>query len=433
LNSLSIPSAEHLSRSTGYGYVQVNPAAEHIQGSQWWTDYQVVSYKLQSKRGTPQQYQNMINTCHAAGVKVIADIVFNHMSGVDSGTGVAGSTFTHYNYPGTYSPQDFHHCGTPGDDIQDFSIPSQVQNCELSNLADLATETENVRGKLITHANEILGLGVDGLRIDAAKHVPVEDLRVILSRLSKQPSYVTQEIYYGGGPGVTPGEYTGLGQVQAFQYAFDLKSAFETSGLASLRGPESKGYSPSDSGPSNTFIANHDTERNGQTLTVNSPNNMYTLAHVWILAHPFGSPTILSSYQFSSVDAGAPNGNSGTCSGNGGANGWYCQHRWVAVSGMVGFRNAVQTTDITNWVSPSSQLVAFGRGSAGFVVINNSDQVWSSTFQTSLPAGTYCNVIDGVKNGASCTGTTITVGPNGSFSYNLDGRKAIAIHINAKL
>ena len=70
LNSIS--SAEHLSRSTGYGYVQVNPAAEHIQGSQWWTDYQVVSYKLQSKRGTPQQYQNMINTCHAAGVKVIA-------------------------------------------------------------------------------------------------------------------------------------------------------------------------------------------------------------------------------------------------------------------------------------------------------------------------------------------------------------------------
>lgn len=59
-------------RSTGYGYVQVNPAAEHIQGSQWWTDYQVVSYKLQSKRGTPQQYQNMINVCHTAGVKVIA-------------------------------------------------------------------------------------------------------------------------------------------------------------------------------------------------------------------------------------------------------------------------------------------------------------------------------------------------------------------------
>ena len=30
----------------GYGYVQVSPPAEHIQGSQWWTSYQPVSYKI---------------------------------------------------------------------------------------------------------------------------------------------------------------------------------------------------------------------------------------------------------------------------------------------------------------------------------------------------------------------------------------------------
>jgi len=417
----------------GYGYVQVNPAAEHIQGGQWWTDYQVVSYKLQSKRGTPQQYQNMVNACHAAGVRVVADIVFNHMSGIDGGYGVAGSSFSHYNYPGIYQPQDFHYCGTSGNQIQDFSNRYQVQNCQLANLADLTTETDYVRGILANHANDLLNLGVDGFRIDAAKHVPVGDLQAIFSRLSRKPSYVTQEIYYGGGGGVTPGEYTVLGQVEAFQYAFDLKSAFETDGLASLRNPESKGYSPSDSGPSNTFIANHDTERNGQTLTVTSANNMYTLAHVWILAHPFGSPTVLSSYQFSDVNSGAPNGNYGTCSGNGGTNGWYCQHRWTAISGMVGFRNAVQITDITNWVSPSSQRVAFGRGNAGFVVINNTDQGWSSTFTTSLPAGKYCNVIDGVKNGGSCTGSVITVGPDGTFSYNVGNRNAVAIHIGAKI
>jgi len=65
-------SVSHAHRSTGYGYVQVNPVSEHIVGSQWWTDYQVVSYKLQSKRGSRDQYQNMVNTCHEAGVKVIA-------------------------------------------------------------------------------------------------------------------------------------------------------------------------------------------------------------------------------------------------------------------------------------------------------------------------------------------------------------------------
>ncbi len=61
------------------------------------------------------------------------------MAGVESGTGVAGSSFTHYNYPGIYQTQDFHHCGlTKGDDIVDYSSRAQVQTCELVNLAEYA-------------------------------------------------------------------------------------------------------------------------------------------------------------------------------------------------------------------------------------------------------------------------------------------------------
>lgn len=73
----------------GYGFVQgsslfstiyrlptdrdtVSPPQEHIQGPQWWTDYQPVSYKLQSKRGNREQFANMIKSCHDAGVKIIA-------------------------------------------------------------------------------------------------------------------------------------------------------------------------------------------------------------------------------------------------------------------------------------------------------------------------------------------------------------------------
>jgi len=50
----------------------VSPAQEHVQGPEWWTDYQPVSYILTSKRGDRFQYQRMVTTCHAAGVKVIA-------------------------------------------------------------------------------------------------------------------------------------------------------------------------------------------------------------------------------------------------------------------------------------------------------------------------------------------------------------------------
>lgn len=63
----------------------------------------------------------MVSKCHAAGVGVIAgayltrhsvlqselfaDTIFNHMAGPESGVGVAGSSFTHYAYPGIYQYQ----------------------------------------------------------------------------------------------------------------------------------------------------------------------------------------------------------------------------------------------------------------------------------------------------------------------------------------
>lgn len=59
------------------------------------------------------------------------------MTGTDSGTGVAGSTFTHYDYPGIYEDQDFHHCGLePNDDIVNWDNAVEVYTCELDNLAE---------------------------------------------------------------------------------------------------------------------------------------------------------------------------------------------------------------------------------------------------------------------------------------------------------
>lgn len=96
----------------------------------------------------------------------------------------------------------------------------------------------------------------------------------------------------------------------------------------------------------------------------------------------------------------------GTCSTTGGANGWLCQHRFIAITGMVGFHNTVGSATMNNWVSPQSQQIAFGRGSLGYVAINNANSAWSSTFTTALPDGTYCDVISGKSNGGSCSGSS---------------------------
>ncbi|RDB27268.1 Alpha-amylase [Hypsizygus marmoreus] len=412
----------------GYGFVQVSPPQEHIQGSQWWTDYQPVSYTLTSKHGDRGQFQKMISACHGAGVKVIADTIFNHMAGIDSGTGVGGSSFTHYNYPGIYRGQDFHHCGlTSGDDIVNFNDRVQVQTCELVNLADLATDTEYVRGRLAQYANDLISLGVDGLRLDAAKHMSAGDISNILGRLSARP-YITQEVVWGSGGQVQPSEYTANGDVQEFRYTSALRDAFLGGGISNLQSLDTRGWVSGSQ--ANVFVANQDTERSGASLNINSPSNTYITATIFSLAHPYGTPTVLSSFTFSNKDAGPPNGGSGTCSSTGGSGGWLCQHRYIPISGMVGFRNNVGSAGITNWMSAQSQRIAFGRGSAGYVAINNVDSAWTTTFSTSLPAGTYCDVISGKASSGSCTGAAITVS-GGSFTATVAARNAIAIHTGA--
>merc|ERR1711988_1615305 len=62
----------------GFCGVQVSPPMEHIQGGQWWTCYQPVSYKLESRSGNRDQFINMVNRCRNAGVMVVADMVINH-------------------------------------------------------------------------------------------------------------------------------------------------------------------------------------------------------------------------------------------------------------------------------------------------------------------------------------------------------------------
>jgi alpha-amylase len=400
----------------GYGYVEVSPATETIQGGQWWTSYQPVSYKLQNRLGDETSLKHMIDTCHAAGVKVVADAVINHMS-AGSGTGTAGTAYTKYDYPGFYQNQDFHTCRT---DITDYQDRSDVQNCELVGLADLDTGSDYVRGTIAGYLNHLTSLGVDGFRIDAAKHIAASDLAAIKAKLTNPNVYWAQEVIYGAGEAVQPSEYTGTGDVDAFQGAYDLKRIFTSEKLAYLGNWGASwgaGYLASDK--SRTFVDNWDTERNGSTLSYKD-NATYTLANVFMLAWPYGSPNVLSDYEFSDNDAGPPNGGTvNACY----SDGWKCEHAWPQIASMVGFRNAVSGTAVTNWWDDGNNAVAFGRGSRGYVAINHEGAALTRTFTTSLAPGGYCDV--------QHPGTVYTVGSNGAFTATVGAGDAVALYSGA--
>jgi alpha-amylase len=420
----------------GFGAVQVSPPQEHVvlpgSGYPWWQDYQPVSYQLVTRRGDRAAFASMVQTCHAAGVKIYVDAVINHMAGgASTGTGSAGSTYSHYSYPAVpYGTNDFHHCGRNGnDDIMSWTDRWEVQNCELVDLSDLATESSYVRGKLVAYLNDLIGLGVDGFRVDAAKHMPVADLQAIYAQLTGSP-YIFQEVIEGGSGEISPTEYTGIGDVTEFRYGDVVGNAFRDGNLSNLN--NLPGSMLLASGDAVSFVDNHDTQRNGRARLTYKDATFYGLAEAFMLAFPYGTPSVMSSFTFTNNDAGPPAASNGTTSAVTCGSGWACEHRWRTTANLVGFHNTVNGSAVTNWWSNGGNQMGFGRGSAGYVVFNRDGSALSRTFSTSLPAGTYCDVANGDVSGTTCSGPTYTVNGSGQFTATVAANSMLALHINAR-
>ncbi|HZE39884.1 MAG TPA: alpha-amylase family protein [Stackebrandtia sp.] len=420
--------------------IEVSPPQEHVvlpdQGYPWWQDYQPVSYKLDSRRGSAADFADMVKTCDAAGVDVYVDAVINHMAGgASTGNGSAGSTYSHYDYPSVpYGTNDFHHCGRNGnDDIVNWTDQWEVRNCELVDLADLATDTDYVRGKITDYLNGLIDLGVDGFRVDAAKHIAVDDLSAIYGGLHGDPK-IFQEVSEGGQGEVSPTDYTGLGRVTEFRYGDVVGDAFKNGSLDSLSSLDSRMLLKSSDAMS--FIDNHDTQRNGRAKLTYKDGARYQMAEAFEMAHPYGTPHVLSGFTFDNADAGPPANADGTTkpavddSGQC-ADGWDCTHRKRTVLNMGAFRTTAGDAALTNWWSNGSNQIAFGRGDRAFAAFNASDSDLTTTFATGLPAGTYCDVANGDPSDGGCSGPTYTVDSSGTLSATVPAGGVMAVHVNA--
>ena len=411
----------------GYAAVQVSPQNEHVPGPEWWTRYQPVSYQLQSRSGTREQFAEMVQRCKAAGVDIYADTIINHMARVGIGSGVAGSEFGEYSYPVPYSYNDFHHCGRHDDDaIQNYQDLWEVQNCELAKLADLDTGKPEVQAKIATYLNDLLDLGVAGFRIDAAKHIAVEDIAKILQLLESEP-HVYQEIIDRGGEPIDAHNYLVNGIVTEFKYPMAIVDAFEGRRIDTFVDlAERPGFLPPDEAV--VFVDNHDIQRghagSGHVLNYKS-GRLYELANIFMLAWPYGYPMVMSSYKFENGDQGPPgsrpvDSNSGSCD-----DAWVCEHRIPAIASMVEFRNVTNEMPVTNWKALSRSAVSFGRGDKGHLLINIGDEPVRAQVSTSMASGDYCNVV------TQCGGGPISVTGDGMIDVMLEPMSAVSIHVGA--
>ncbi|KAK9688399.1 Alpha amylase, C-terminal all-beta domain [Popillia japonica] len=450
---------ERFLQEKGYGGVQTSPVNENAVITSgtfrpWWERYQPLSYEIITRSGDESAFSDMVTRCNNVGVRIYVDVVFNHMTGnwgTVYGTGGNVGYSDSKSYPAVaYSTYDFNgDCG-----ITNYNDAENVRNCELSGLRDLNQSTEYVRGKIVDFLNKLISLGVAGFRVDAAKHMWPEDLAVIYSRLndlntehgfaSGSRPFLYQEVIDLGGEAISASEYVGMGRITEFKHSAEIGRVFRGYDQLAYLENWGTGWGFVDDGNAFVFVDNHDNQRGhgagGDNILTYKNAKQYKMAIAFMLAHPFGSTRVMSSFYFEDTDAGPPADSNGniispginddeTCS-----NGWVCEHRWRQIYNMVGFKNAVKGTGLNDWWSNGAQQIAFCRGGSGFVAFTNGGTI-AQTMQTCLASGTYCDVISGNLVNGACTGKTVTVGDNGYGYVELSDSEddgVLAIHVNAK-
>ncbi len=450
----------------GYTAVQVSPPQEHIQGTPWWTRYQPVSYTINSRSGNLTQFQNMIDTCAAEGVDIYVDAVVNHMAGPgDPDTTFVGSAGTDYRkfqypYPGAslFGPANFHvptgACPTASGEIDNYAVRRQVQYCELLGLSDLNYNNPATITAVQAYLNDLIGMGVKGFRMDATKHMFAYDLERLYDGLNNLPDgsrpYIFQEVIGATGEPVKEYEYFYMGDVTEFEatnsLGWHLSGSTGCNGtLSGLSGYGGAGYMPERF--AQVFVNNHDNQRGHGTgsncIVMYKDGVVHDLANVFLLAHPYGHPSVMSSYYFGNNTGDDNQGPPATSIYSGGnpdgcnATDWVCEHRTPAIAHMVQFRAVTAGQGVTDWVNHAADHISFGRGNQGFVAINRTVGNPTTTYQTSgMAAGVYCDVISGQRtaDGSACTGGTVTVNGSGQIqSYTLNSMTAFAIHAQSRI
>ena len=406
----------------GYKAVQVSPPMEHsVQSSHTWSQrYQPVSYGIdRSRSGTRAEFVDMVSRCKAQGVGIYVDAVINHMTNFPSpGVGSNGTAYTKYSYPGLYTSSDFH---TPCA-LTNYQSPANVQDCELLGLPDLNTGSPTVRQKIADYLISLSRLGVAGFRIDAAKHMQPVELDDIVARVNQAlvgeglpRAYFFGEVIDYGGEAVAKRDYFGLGYASGgaaditefiFKGVADkfLGNGGQRISQLDPNGPAGSQFSaaawgmiPSDKAV--VFLENHDTQRDGGIGY--RDGNVFRLANVWMLAQPYGYPSIMSSYAFDRGAVGRERGPPSDANGNTNdvtcaaswstavVGDWVCEHRDPSIRSMIGFRRVVAGTDVNHWWDDGANAIAFSRGNKGFVAINRNATTLAASVTTGLAAGTY--------------------------------------------
>lgn len=206
--------------------------------------------------GTKEELQELIDSLHSVGIKIILDAVPNHTADYLAPYAADYSSpdwepAAPFNNPGWY-----HHEG----DITNYDDPEQLVNHDLGGLDDLDEDIPQVAQELYDVYNMWLDMGFDGVRIDACSELPKWFIRQFQDH-AVLPCF--GEIFNGSVDFVSDYQKYQWGALD-FPLFFAARSAFaegpdvDFSGVRSIFNQD---YKYADPHRLVTFIDNHDRDR----------------------------------------------------------------------------------------------------------------------------------------------------------------------------
>lgn len=157
----------------GYSAVQVSPIQKEKsnQGlphtSSWWALYQPENFKIGNVLGTRDDFKTMCQAAHQHGVKIIVDVVANHMANNKQSQNDSNWSRWPLIDPAILNNENFWHMANG--DVTDDSRYDMTQKS--IGEPDLNTSNKDLQNIILSFLNDAQSCGADGFRFDAAKHI----------------------------------------------------------------------------------------------------------------------------------------------------------------------------------------------------------------------------------------------------------------------
>ena len=139
-----------------------------------WAIYQPINFSVGNDLGTEEDLRNLANRCHANGLKLIVDVVFHHIAN-EKGNDI------YYLVPDEYR----HFYNDSFININNYNDEYELTHRSLDGLPALNLENEAVVNAQFNYLRQLRDAGVDGVRVDAYKHL-VKSYRVRLAEELKK-------------------------------------------------------------------------------------------------------------------------------------------------------------------------------------------------------------------------------------------------------